>query len=318
MKKGVLSTVAFILALTAFTAYLLLDTFIIAREGDAIVSMGDVTFPTRETSGNEPSGTSGEITLPQDWEENFTDEAVWTDNSYTDKNISVKITEYREHDTTIYVADVRLASVEYLKTALAKGKYGSNIKEKTSVMAKNNDAILAVNGDYYGARRAGFVIRQGVLYRESAADEREALAIFVDGSFSVVNEENSSARELLAAGAYNVLSFGPSLIVDGKVTVGERDEVDQSMANNPRTAIAYVEPLHYLIVVSDGRTSESKGLKLYQMANFLRGLGAAVAYNLDGGGSSTMYFGGKVINNPTTNGKKISEREVSDIVYVGY
>jgi exopolysaccharide biosynthesis protein len=90
------------------------------------------------------------------------------------------------------------------------------------------------------------------------------------------------------------------------------------MANNPRTAIAYVEPLHYLIVVSDGRTSESKGLKLYQMANFLKGLGATVAYNLDGGGSSTMYFGGKVINNPTTNGKTISEREVSDIVYIGY
>ncbi len=318
MKKGILSAVAFILALTAFSAYLLLDTFVIARDGDAIVSMGELTFPTRETSGNEPSGTSGEATLPQDWEENFTDEAVWTDDSYTDKNISVKITEYRRHDTTIYVADVRLSSVEYLKTALAKGKYGSNIKQKTSEMAKNNDAIIAINGDYYGARRAGFVIRQGVLYRESAADEREALSIFVDGSFSVVDEESSSARELLAAGAYNALSFGPSLIVDGKVTVGERDEVDQSMANNPRTAIAYVEPLHYLLVVSDGRTKESKGLKLYQMADFLRELGATVAYNLDGGGSSTMYFGGKVINNPTTNGKKISEREVSDIVYVGY
>ena len=154
MKKGVLSTVAFILALTAFSAYLLLDTFIIARDGDAIVSMGDVTFPTREPSGTSAPTGGGEITLPKDWEENFTDEAVWTDNSYTDKNISVKITEYREHDTTIYVADVRLASVEYLKTALAKGKYGSNIKEKTSVMAKNNDAILAINGDYYGARRA--------------------------------------------------------------------------------------------------------------------------------------------------------------------
>lgn len=318
MKKGVLSTVAFILALAAFSAYLLLDTFIIARDGDAIVSMGDVTFPTREPSEDVPSDTSGDEIIPDDWDENFTDEAVWTDNSYTDKNISVKITEHRVENTTVYVADVRLSSVEYLKTALANGKYGSNIKQKTSAMAKDNNAILAINGDYYGARRAGFVIRQGVLYRESAADDREALAIFVDGSFSVVNEQSSSARELLAAGAYNVLSFGPSLIVDGEVTVGTRDEVDQSMANNPRTAIAYVEPLHYLLVVSDGRTSESKGLKLYQMAEFLQGLGARVAYNLDGGGSSTMYFGGKVINKPTTNGKKISEREVSDIVYVGY
>ena len=86
---------------------------------------------------------------------------MWTDNSYTDKNISVKITEYREHDTTIYVADVRLASVEYLKTALAKGKYGSNIKEKTSDTAKRVGAILAVNGDFYGANESGYVIRNG-------------------------------------------------------------------------------------------------------------------------------------------------------------
>ncbi len=318
MKKSILSAVSFILALTAFSAYLLLDTFIIARDGDAIVSLGDVTFPERAPSLGTQSDTGSGETIPDGWDENFTEEAVWTDNSYTDKNISVKITEHRVENTTVYVADVRLSSVEYLKTALAKGKYGSNIKQKTSVMAKDNNAILAINGDYYGARRAGFVIRQGVLYRESAADDREALAIFADGSFSIVNEQGSSARELLASGAYNVLSFGPSLIADGKVTVGTRDEVDQSMANNPRTAIAYVEPLHYLLVVSDGRTSESKGLKLYQMAEFLQGLGARVAYNLDGGGSSTMYFGGKVINKPTTNGKKISEREVSDIVYVGY
>ena len=44
---------------------------------------------------------------------------------------------------------------------------------------------------------------------------------------------------------------------------------------------------------------------------------AKTAYNLDGGGSSTLYFNGQVINKPTTNGN-ISERAVSDIVYIGY
>ena len=47
-------------------------------------------------------------------------------------------------------------------------------------------------------------------------------------------------------------------------------------------------------------------------------LGVEIAYNLDGGGSSTMVFNGKLINNPTTNGKSIKERSVSDIVYIGY
>ena len=64
---------------------------------------------------------------------------------------------------------------------------------------------------------------------------------------------------------------------------------------------------------------ESKVLSLYGLATFMQSkLKVKIAYNLDGGGSSTMYFNGNVINNPTTNGKKISERSVSDIVYVGY
>ena len=50
----------------------------------------------------------------------------------------------------------------------------------------------------------------------------------------------------------------------------------------------------------------------------MQSIGAATAYNLDGGGSSTIYFNGEVINNPTTDGKSIRERSVSDIVYVGY
>ena len=71
------------------------------------------------------------------------------------------------------------------------------------------------------------------------------------------------------------------------------------------------------MVVADGRTSESTGLSLYQLAEFMQGLGAATAYNLDGGGSSTMVFNGTVVNNPTTNGNTIKERSVSDIVYIG-
>jgi len=70
-------------------------------------------------------------------------------------------------------------------------------------------------------------------------------------------------------------------------------------------------------VVSDGRTSESEGLSLKEFAEFLQDLGVETAYNLDGGGSSTMVFNGTVVNNPTTNGNTIKERSVSDIVYIG-
>ena len=72
------------------------------------------------------------------------------------------------------------------------------------------------------------------------------------------------------------------------------------------------------MVVSDGRTDRSAGLTLYQLAGFLQSLGATTAYNLDGGGSSTMYFNGRVINEPVNHGSTVSERSISDIVYIGY
>ena len=90
------------------------------------------------------------------------------------------------------------------------------------------------------------------------------------------------------------------------------------MASNPRTAIGIIDNLHYVFVVSDGRTEESEGLSLLELAEFMDGLGVETAYNLDGGGSSTMYFNGEVINTPTTDGRSVKERSVSDIFYIGY
>ena len=142
--------------------------------------------------------------------------------------------------------------------------------------------------------------------------------IYEDGNFAIINEEDVTAEELLADGAQQILSFGPALVEDSSVAVSEGDEVGKAKASNPRTAIGIVDDLHYVFVVSDGRTEESAGLSLLQLAGFMKELGAVTAYNLDGGGSSTMYFNGEVINNPTTSGRSIKERSVSDIVYIGY
>ena len=236
-----------------------------------------------------------------------------------DENISVQIDSYRYEDTTIYVADVTVSSAKYLKTALAYATYGKNVKDTTSGIADSVDAILAINGDFYGARNSGYVLRNGVLYRDSAqSSSQEDLVISSDGDLSIITEGSVSASELKSQGALQVLSFGPALIENGQISVDENDEVGKAMASNPRTAICQVGPLHYLLVVSDGRTSESEGLSLYELAGFLQDLGVETAYNLDGGGSSTMVFNGTVINNPTTGGNHVKERSVSDIVYIGY
>lgn len=224
----------------------------------------------------------------------------------------------RVENTTVYVADVQLADISLLKTALAGNTYARNLTETTSVQAANAGAILAINGDYYGAQERGYVLRNGVLYRASAQSGTDALVIGADGNFRIITEGETSADTLVREGAWQVLTFGPALINGGQVTVSSSDEVGRAMTSNPRTAIGQIREGHYLLVVSDGRTKESAGLSLRQLAELMQSLGAQIAYNLDGGGSSTMVFQGRVVNNPTTNGRSIRERSVSDIVYIGY
>ena len=248
-----------------------------------------------------------------------TTNATKTNTSYKDDNISINLTTKTVSNTKVYIADITVSSPEYLKTALAQNTYGNNVTAKTSVTAANNNAILTINGDYYGANTTGYVIRNGVVYRNTVRKDASNgdLAIYKDGSFGIVYENDVSAEDLVKNGVVNLLAFGPTLVENGQTAVSSNSEVGQSMSSNPRTAIGMIDKNHYIIVVSDGLTSESAGLSLYELAEVMKSYGLKTAYNLDGGGSSTLYFNGKVVNKPTTNGT-ISERAVSDIVYIGY
>ena len=293
--KRYLFPILYGLVLMGFTLCLALDTFVIARVYES------VDAPAQQYAVLTPTNAPASITA----------------DSYTDANISIRITEYRENGTTIYVADVTLASPTLLRTAFAEGSYGRNVTRKTSETAADTGAILAINGDFYGSRERGYVARNGVLYR-STSSGAQALAIMADGSFCIANEGERSAESLMEQGAMHIFSFGPALVVDGGISVTPQDEVGKAMADNPRTAIGVYAPGHYVLLVSDGRTRESEGLTLYELASFMQSLGMQTAYNLDGGGSSTMVFMGEIVNKPTTNGRKITERSVSDIVCVGY
>ncbi|MFS9155041.1 phosphodiester glycosidase family protein [Streptococcus infantis] len=288
------------LLLTGSFSYSMLKTFVLAET----IS----TVATTSTSSNAAAASQAAKT------------ATVTDSSYKDDNISVNLSETTVNNTQVYVADITLSSSDYLKTAFAQNAYGTNVTAKTSVTAADNNAILAVNGDYYGANSTGYVIRNGVVYRDTVREDSSNgdLAIYKDGSFKVIYEDQISAEQLVNDGVVNLLAFGPALVENGEIAVDTNTEVGQAMASNPRTAIGIIDKNHYIIVVSDGRTSESEGLSLYQLAEVMKSYGVKTAYNLDGGGSSTLYFNGQVINKPTTGGNKISERAVSDIVYIGY
>ena len=271
-------------------------------------------------SAQAAAGTSD--TKPKETEPPQTDppapQYLNDDTHYEDENIRISLSEYEVYETAVYVAEIEVSSAQYLKTAFARDTYGRNITDKTSSIAANNNAILAINGDFYGTHTHGYVIRNGVLYRDVPRDNTDYLCIMSDGSFFITTSDEYSAQELLDMGAWQCFMFGPRLIENGSITVDENSEVARSMASNPRTAIGQIDALHYVFVVSDGRTSESDGLSLSELAGFMQGLGVQTAYNLDGGGSSTLYFNGEVLNNPTTSGRSIKERSVSDIVYIGY
>ncbi len=239
------------------------------------------------------------------------------ENTYIGDGVRITLEEKTVDGTQVYIADIQLDDPGKLLTGLADGSFGRNVSDTTSNIASEVGAVLAINGDYYGFRDSGYVMRNGYLYRTNASGADEDLVIYGDGRFEIINEADVTAEELEANGAVQIFSFGPALVNDGAVSVSEGDEVGQAMRSNPRTAIGQIGEGHYVFVVSDGRTEESEGLTLKQLADVCADLGCTVAYNLDGGGSTAMVFQGKVVNKPTTNGHTIRERSVSDIVYIG-
>lgn len=303
--------VIYSILLAASVTYTLLDTFVLPK---SLADASQISLPSATTSGSTTEATSTEAST----ELQSQSEAAVTDTSYEDENIKINMETVRKYASTLYIADIQVSDPSYLKTALANQAYGRNITAKTSEIAEENNAIFAINGDFYGFRDDGYVLRNGVAYRDTArSGDNDALVIDKDGNLSIVSEGEVSLDSLSDQGAWQVLSFGPGLVEDGNIVVDSSSEVGKAMPSNPRTAIGQVSELHYIVIVSDGRTSESEGLSLLQLAQELKDLGCTTAYNLDGGGSSTMYFNGNVVNKPTS-GRSIGERKVSDIVYIGY
>lgn len=221
---------------------------------------------------------------------------------------------------TYFVADIILADAVQLRSAFAENSFGRNIVANTSEIAQQNEAIFAINGDYYGFRSDGIVIRNGVIYRDAPA--RTGLAFYRDGSARIYDETQTSAQALIDSGVWNTLSFGPALVENGAAIQNfSRVSVDTNIGNhsiqgnNPRTGVGFISANHFVFVVVDGRSKGySRGASLEEFAQIFQKLGCTDAYNIDGGGSSTMVFQGRVVNNPL--GKQ-RERGTSDILFIG-
>jgi exopolysaccharide biosynthesis protein len=227
---------------------------------------------------------------------------------------SVQIVEKYIGESRSYVADVKINDMAALRSAYAYDTFESKRKEPPSEIAKRHEAVFAVNGDYYSYRSDGVIVRNRQLDRNRPV--RDMLAIFDDGHMEVLNEQKSSTDELFDQGLMHTFSFGPQLVKDG---VAIQDFSSSNIKNsNPRTGVGMIEPGHFLFIVVDGRQEDTHGMTLARFAEVFEEYGCELAYNFDGGASSTMIFMGEHINVPSGNLAVAAGRErvVSDILYL--
>lgn len=237
----------------------------------------------------------------------------FTETTYEDETITVSMEKYRENDANFNVARVTIKSASQLRTALA-GAYGTTKTNKTSNLANKNNAVVAMNGDYYANRSAGYIVRQGVTYRKKPVKGKDMLIIDDLGDFHIL--KNSDAAQLQAIlesdrTIINSFTFGPALVIDGAVQEMPGSYEFNIRGKEPRSAIGQLDELTYLMVVVDGRSDENGGVTVAQLADFMGRMGCTQAFNLDGGNTATMVFNGSYFCEKTSGG----ERAISDIIY---
>lgn len=250
------------------------------------------------------------------------DSCYTSEYSYEDPTISVQIETSRYCDTPMFIARVKIADASQLRTMMA-GNYGTQRTALATTLAERGGAVLAINGDYFSYIGTGLVTRQGHTYRMRGDDDFDVLMVDVNGDFHVakkIDEKTLEAAYAALGGSVDeggnivqAFTFGPALVENGVRAHEEYQRADGGARKKAqRMVIAQDGPLSYVIVCCEGPDNKnSEGLTLEEMGQFMLSLGVETAYNLDGGGSTTMVFRGGKINALTTS----KNRAVSDIVY---
>lgn len=200
------------------------------------------------------------------------------------------------------IAKIKIFDPSAFKVVLGQDTLGK--LETTSVAAKRNNAILAING-------GGFYTedRNGVKYAQMIGNtviDGKLVEPFTDGGlfFSGINKNGQvigtvprSQEDIMALDPYQGVSFLPVLLKEGiKMPIPKEWQITKQ----PRTIIGKYANDDLIMIVVDGRQNDwSVGVTLERLQDKLLELGVKDAYNLDGGGSSAMYYNGALLNRPS-------------------
>lgn len=229
--------------------------------------------------------------------------------SFQSDEARVAIERVSHKGVTYYVADIWIKRIDSFRTAFAKDKFQGG-KQTMKTLMKNHNALLAISGDYYGARKRGVVIRNGEAYRDTPL--YDVCVLYRNGEMKTYTNDEWASIQDTARGVYQAWGFGPMLLDENSMPLDKFNGFDWEK-RNPRAALGYYQPGHYCFVLVDGRTpSNSKGMLLSELSVLFRDLGCKAAYNLDGGASAILAFDGKYVNEPSNGG-----RTQYDIIYIG-
>ena len=274
----------------------------------AVSALGDDTW------GQEPLCFTGDVY------------AAYDDSAMPDGHLKIRIKYVDERparERQYFICDIQVKYPDALTTAFFNPK---NMK-RTGLLediAKNNQAVLAINCDFCGDHDSGVIIRNGQLYRAEKTYKLDMLMIDGNGNFALHNgsrkqdDVKALAQQLLGQGIVHTIEFGPALVKDGQAlpftTKSDNDNKyvisTRSSQLESRTAIGQISPLHYVIIVADGTRKSNgnwDGYSLQELQQMFVDCGAQTAINLDGGGSTKLYFYGQILNKPTSPSRQVSD-----------
>ena len=268
------------------------------------------TATTADTVSAETTASQGDPLVPESyswWSDKFTDTPYQEGNLYVGRNVRVEVQAVYEETKQYFVADVYVRNITHLVGVFANDAMGKGQREHITSASERTGSIVMINGDYYSNKDYAITARNGVLYRNEAGAEGEVCILYTDGTMKTCKAEEIDAEQEMANGAYHIWNFGPGLVNEDGTARTDFTGYNYIGGNNPRTAIGYIEPGHYLLVVIDGRITNIPGTKLPGLAEFMVSYGCKAAFNLDGGQTSMMTLGSTVINTAYDGGRRCSD-----------
>lgn len=298
------------------------DAAAAAQEENTVATEDELLPPDDEQTLSETPLISNP--LPIDFSGGYAPDPEGYDGDfyYEDPTIRVSITYqetkeymegYRGRNMGYWVVDIQIGDASQLRTAAAES-FTTETTLPASDIADRVNAVIAINGDYFARHNEGFAIRQGTLIRDKLKGNRDVLLIDEDGNFHVSHlpEKGELSDTVDGKKVINAFYFGPILVENGEIP----EKLPNFTFLSPkkyyaRLALCQVDELHYKIIATTMEQDYTLGIRLNDFAKLCQCEGAKIAYNLDGGLSTTVYFNNKRINEQ----QRVNFRSIPDIVY---